>query len=106
VSKATHKPEQTVAEAECTIAALEQKQAVLNKQREADDAERSRIAFAAHAHSDTEAVKQLAELTERAQQLERQRVADYYARLSREQEERENSEARERFAASQRRSSV
>jgi hypothetical protein len=66
VSKATHKPEQTVAEAECTIAALEQKQAVLNKQREADDAERSRIAFAAHAHSDTEAVKQLAELTERA----------------------------------------
>jgi hypothetical protein len=43
-------PQAAVAEAERTIAALEQKQATLNQQREADDAERSRIAFAAHAH--------------------------------------------------------
>jgi hypothetical protein len=35
------------------------------------------------------------------QQAERQRVADYYARAKREQEERENSEARERFIAQQ-----
>jgi hypothetical protein len=41
-----------------------------------------------------------------AQQAERLRMADYYARLTKEQEERENREARERFAASQRRSSV
>jgi hypothetical protein len=41
-----------------------------------------------------------------AQQRERQYIADYYARATREQEERENREARERFAASQRRSSV
>jgi hypothetical protein len=41
-----------------------------------------------------------------AQQRERQYVADYYARTTREQEERENREARERFAASQRRNSV
>ncbi len=38
-----------------------------------------------------------------AQQAEQQRIADYYARLTREQEERQNREARERFAASQRR---
>jgi hypothetical protein len=37
-----------------------------------------------------------------AQRAEKQRMADYYARLSREQEERENAEARERFAESQR----
>jgi hypothetical protein len=41
-----------------------------------------------------------------AQQAERQYVSDYYARTTREQEERENREARERFAASQRRNSV
>ena len=41
-----------------------------------------------------------------AQQAERQRMGDHYARLTKEQEERENREARERFAASQRRSSV
>jgi hypothetical protein len=41
-----------------------------------------------------------------AQQAERQYRADYYARTTREQEERENREARERFAARQRRSSV
>jgi hypothetical protein len=41
-----------------------------------------------------------------AQQRERQFMADYYARTTREQEERENREARERFAASQRRNSV
>jgi hypothetical protein len=41
-----------------------------------------------------------------AQQVERQRMADYYARLTKEQEERENREARERFAESQHRSSV
>ena len=41
-----------------------------------------------------------------AQQRERQYIADYYARTTREQEERENREARERFAASQRRNGV
>jgi hypothetical protein len=41
-----------------------------------------------------------------AQQRERQYIASYYARTTREQEERENREARERFAASQRRNSV
>jgi hypothetical protein len=41
-----------------------------------------------------------------AQQRERQYIADYYARTTREQEARENREARERFAASQHRSSV
>ena len=33
-------------------------------------------------------------------------MADFYARLTKEQEERENREARERFAASQRKNSV
>jgi hypothetical protein len=41
-----------------------------------------------------------------AQQREQQYMADYYARTTREQEERENREARERFAASQRKNSV
>ena len=41
-----------------------------------------------------------------AQQAERRRMADYYVRTTREQEERENREARERFAASQRKNSV
>ena len=41
-----------------------------------------------------------------AQQRERQRVADYYARTTKEQEDRENREARERFAASQRKNDV
>jgi hypothetical protein len=41
-----------------------------------------------------------------AQQRERQYIADYYARTTREQEERENREARERFAASQRKKST
>jgi hypothetical protein len=41
-----------------------------------------------------------------AQQAERQRMTDHYARLTKEQEDRENREARERFAASQRKSSV
>ena len=41
-----------------------------------------------------------------AQQRERQYIADYYARATREHEERENREARERFAASQRRNST
>lgn len=36
----------------------------------------------------------------KAQQQQRQHMADYYARTTREQEERENSEARERFAES------
>jgi len=36
------------------------------------------------------------------QQAEQRRMADYYARTTREQEERENREARERFAESQR----
>jgi hypothetical protein len=33
-------------------------------------------------------------------------MADYLARLTQEQEERENKEARERFAASQRKNSI
>jgi hypothetical protein len=37
-----------------------------------------------------------------AQRAEQQRMADYYARTTREQEERDNREARERFAESQR----
>ncbi len=41
-----------------------------------------------------------------AQQRERQYMADYYARMTKEQEERENREARERFAASQRKNSI
>jgi hypothetical protein len=36
------------------------------------------------------------------QQAERQHIADFYARQTRQQEERENKEARERFAESQR----
>jgi Lon protease-like protein len=36
------------------------------------------------------------------QQAEQQRMADHLARLTQEQEERENAEARERFAESQR----
>ena len=37
-----------------------------------------------------------------AEQLaERQRMADYYARTKKEQEDRENAEARERFIAQQ-----
>jgi hypothetical protein len=41
-----------------------------------------------------------------AQQRERQYVSNFYQRLTKEQEERENREARERFAASQLRTSV
>ena len=41
-----------------------------------------------------------------AQQAERQYMADYYARTTREQEARENRETRERFAASQRKNST
>jgi len=33
-------------------------------------------------------------------------MADYYRRLDQEQEERQNAEARERFAASQRKNSM
>jgi hypothetical protein len=35
------------------------------------------------------------------QQAERQQMADYYARTTKEQEERENAEARESFLAQQ-----
>jgi hypothetical protein len=41
-----------------------------------------------------------------AVQKEQQRIADFYVRMTKEQEERENREARERFAASQRRRGV
>jgi hypothetical protein len=41
-----------------------------------------------------------------AQQRERQYMGGHYERLTKEQEERENREARERFAASQRRNTV
>jgi hypothetical protein len=41
-----------------------------------------------------------------AQEREREYMAEYYARMTQEQEERESREARDRFAASQRRNSV
>jgi hypothetical protein len=40
------------------------------------------------------------------QRLEQQRMADFYAGLTQEQEERENAEARERFLAQQERLTV
>ena len=40
------------------------------------------------------------------QQADQQRVGDYYARTTKEQEDRENREARERFIASQRKNNV
>jgi hypothetical protein len=43
------------------------------------------------------------ELRAAAQQREQQRMADYYARTTREQEERENKEARESFMEQQER---
>ena len=36
-----------------------------------------------------------------AQRAEQQRIADYYARTTKEQEDRENAEAREHFLAQQ-----
>jgi hypothetical protein len=36
-----------------------------------------------------------------AQRAERQRMADYYARMTKEQNDRENAEARERLLAQQ-----
>jgi hypothetical protein len=41
-----------------------------------------------------------------AQRAEQQRIADYYARTTKEQEDRENAEARERFLAQQERLTV
>jgi hypothetical protein len=41
-----------------------------------------------------------------AQERERQYMADFYVRQTQQQEDRENAEARERFAASQRKNSV
>src|SRR5262249_547588 len=41
-----------------------------------------------------------------AQRVEQQRTADYYARMTKEQEDRENAEARERFLEQQQRLSV
>jgi hypothetical protein len=41
-----------------------------------------------------------------AQQRERQHMADFYARQTQQQEDRENKEARERFAASQRKNGI
>jgi hypothetical protein len=41
-----------------------------------------------------------------AQRVEQQRIADYYARTTKEQEDRENAEARERFLEQQRRLTV
>ena len=40
------------------------------------------------------------------QRAEQQRIADNYARMTKEQEDRENAEARERFIAHQRKNSV
>jgi hypothetical protein len=40
------------------------------------------------------------------QQAQQQRIADYYARTTKEQEDRENAEARERFLAQQQRLTV
>ena len=64
---------QTVAEAERTIAALEGKATALQRQREADDAERSHLAFVALTErANSEATKQLAALTERALRRDRE----------------------------------
>jgi hypothetical protein len=41
-----------------------------------------------------------------AQKAEQQRIADFYARQTQQQEERENAEARERFAALQRKNRI
>ena len=41
-----------------------------------------------------------------AQRAEQQRIADYYARTTKEQEDRENAEARERFLEQQQRLTV
>jgi len=41
-----------------------------------------------------------------AQRVEQQRIADYYARSTKEQEDRENAEARERFLEQQQRLTV
>ena len=41
-----------------------------------------------------------------AQRVEQQRIADYYARTTKEQEDRENAEARERFLEQQQRLTV
>ena len=41
-----------------------------------------------------------------AQQRERQYMADYYARTTKEQEDRDNAEARERFVAQQERLTI
>ena len=41
-----------------------------------------------------------------AQRAEKQRMADYYARTTKEQEDRDNAEARERFLAQQQQLSV
>jgi hypothetical protein len=41
-----------------------------------------------------------------AQRVEQERIADYYARTTKEQEDRENAEARERFLEQQRRLTV
>jgi hypothetical protein len=46
------------------------------------------------------------ELRTAGQQAERQRMADYYARTTKDQEERENAEARERFLEQQQRLTV
>jgi hypothetical protein len=70
-----------LAEAERTIAELEHKAKSLATAREADDAERSRLAFAAHARSDPAASKALAALTERALRRERE-LGDIAAALT------------------------
>ena len=41
-----------------------------------------------------------------AQRAEKQRMADYYARTTKEQEDRDNAEARERFLAQRQQLSV
>ena len=41
-----------------------------------------------------------------AQRVEQQRIADYYARSTKEQEDRENAEVRERFLEQQQRLTV
>ena len=82
MSKQTQNKEQTVGEAERTIAALEQKLVTLQRQLESDDAERSQTAFVALTErSDSEATKQLAALTERALRRDRE-LGDIEAALT------------------------
>jgi len=70
----------TVSDAERVIADLEKQRAILLEERAADDTDMSRIAYAAHAHHDPEATRQLDEVTERVIRHE-QRLKEVAAAL-------------------------